>query len=199
MLKPRKRKHSKALASAVLVTLSNFVPVPPVRTVRAATASISVAGSWITGVKIAPGLNVKIGNIVATGPNGSVIISPGGVVGPSKGVTAGGAPQAGSFLFTAVNSAGPIDVTVKGMGPLTLVATPGGGGPIGTAKIGKVIIGGIGAAPLNVTDGGGGTGTAKNYALTTKNGPMEIGVQITWGAVQPIGSFTQQIVMIARF
>jgi hypothetical protein len=196
----QKSARTKALTRVALVSLSGFVPVPLiVHTARAASATISFQGSLITGVQIGPGINVQFGKLVATGPNGSMIINPGGGFGSTKGVTAGGAPQAGSFTFKAVNSTGPIDVTVKGLGPVTLAATPGGGGPVGTAKLSKVIIGGIGPAPLVMTATAGGVATAKNYGLSTKNGPMEIGIGVTWGAVQPIGSFTQQIIMRVTF
>lgn len=192
------RKKRNLLAGPLLVSLSGFVPVPLWNSARAASASISLTGSFITGVKIAPGINVQIGQIAVTGVNGSIIISPAGVLTPSKAVTAGGAIQAGSFIFTAVGTV-PVDVTAKGLGALTLTPSIGGLGPVGTAKLNQVIIDGIGAAPLVLTDNGAGSDTAQNYNITTKNGPIDIGLQLTWGAVQPIGAFTQQIVLTVSF
>lgn len=187
------------LAGPLLVSLSGIVPIPLFsRSARAAQATVSLTGSFITGVKIAPGINVQIGQIAVTGINGSIIISPAGVITPDKAVTVGGGVQAGSFIFTAVGTV-PVDVTVRGLGALTLTPSVGGLGPVGTAKLNKVIVGGIGAVPLEVADSGAGTGKVNNYNLTTKNGPIDIGLQITWGAVQPIGAFSQQISLVVAF
>lgn len=193
------RRAQKLLAQSVFITLSGAVPAILNAPAQAASATISITGSFITGVQIAPGLNVQIGKIAVTAINGSIIISPAGVVNPSKAVTAGGAQQAGSFLFTAVNGTGPIDVTASGLGAVALLPTAGGAPAAGTAKINKIIIDGIGAAPLNLTDTGGGQATAQNYGLTTANGPIDIGIQLTWGAVQPIGSFSEAIVLTVSF
>lgn len=186
---------TKMAAGAALIALSGFVPQPLISSADAATAKISVTGSLITGIQLAAGQNVKFGSVAATDINGNMAISTAGAVTPSKGVAVGGAPQAGSFAFTAVSTTPNVDITVAGLGALTLAASAGGAGPTGTAKLNKIILDNIGAAAITLTNGGGGTAKKAGYDITTKTGPIKVGAVVTWGATQPIGAFTQQITL----
>ncbi len=192
-------RSKKAAAGLALITLSGFVPQPYIQSVEAASASLSVTGSFITGVIVVVGGSVKIGQVVATDINGSLTINVLGVVNPSKALTAGGAPQEGSFAITFVDTGPNVDITVSNMGAVVLAPSVGGVGPTGTVKINKVILDNFATAPVSLTDGGGGTDTATNIDVTTATGTLNLGVQLTWGAVQPIGSFAHAIVMTISF
>jgi hypothetical protein len=191
--------NTKMAAGAALVALSGFVPQPFVNSAQAASASISISGSFITGIQLAAGTDIKMGKVAVTAANGSVVISTAGVVTPTKAVAAGGAPQAGTFSFKAVSTTPNVDITVTGLGALTLAATTGGVGPVGTAKLTKITLGGIGAAPTTLTDGGAGTDKKLAYNINTTLATMDVGATITWGAVQPIGQFQTPITLTIAY
>ena len=182
---------SKAAASAALVALSGFVPQAFVNSAHAATATISVTGSFITGIKLAPGVDAMFGSNAASDINGKLVLSTAGVVTPTKGVHVGGGPQAGTFQFTAVSTVPNIDITVKGLGALTLAASVGGLGPVGTAKLASVTFDNIGAAPTTLA--GAATATKVGYNITTKVAVLKMGATVTWGAVIPIGAFATPV------
>ena len=191
--------NKKTATGVALVALSGFVPQPFMQQADAASASISVTGSFVTGVKLAAGTSVKFGIFAATDVNGSIALSTAGVTTPSKAVAAGGAPQAGSFAMTLVSTVPNVDITISGLGTVTLAASAGGGGPVGTVKLNKIILDAIGAAAISLTDGGGGTAKSAGYNVTVKTGSIKVGGQLTWGAVQPIGTFAEAIVLTMAF
>lgn len=194
----KSKLKTKAVGAATLVALSGFVPQPLVNLAQAATATISVTGSFITGIKLAAGTTAKFGSNAASGINGKMVLSTAGAVTPSKGVHIGGGKQAGSFQFTAVSTVPNIDITVKGLGKLTLSKSAGGLGPVGTAKLQSVTFGKIGAA-TTLTDGGAGTAKKANYNITKKTTKMLVGATVVWGATIPIGSFATPITVTMAF
>ncbi len=198
-----KKSHIKtkaaAVAGAAVVVLSGAVPQPLISSAHAASAKISVTGSFKTGITLAAGKNAQFGSNAVTDVNGKATISTAGVLAVSKAVKIGGAVQAGSFAFTAVSTVPNVDITVAKLGALTLVATGGGGGPVGTMKLAKITLGGIGAAVTNLLSGGGTTAQKAGYDINALVGPIKVGAQVTWGAVQPIGAFTQQITLTMAY
>ena len=187
----RKSQHSKKVVGAALVALSGFVPQAYVNTAEAATATISVTGSFITGIKLTAGTSAKFGSNAASDINGKLVLSTAGVVTPSKGVHVGGGPQAGTFAFTAVSTTPNIDITVGGLGALTLAASAGGLGPVGTAKLASVTLDNIGAAPTTLA--GAATAKKAGYNITIKTAVLKMGATVTWGAVIPIGAFATPV------
>ncbi len=191
--------NKKAAAGVALVALSGFVPQPFMQQAEAASASISVTGSFITGVILAAGTSIKFGKLAATDINGSVTIDTAGALTPSKAVTAGGAPQAGSFAVTFVSTVPNIDITVTGLGLVALAASGGGAGPTGTVKLNNIVLDQLGAAAITLTDGGGGSATTTGFNITTATTNIKVGGQLTWGGTQPIGTFTEAIVLTIAF
>ncbi|GJL85521.1 MAG: hypothetical protein DHS20C02_12960 [Micavibrio sp.] len=199
-----KKSHIKTKAAAVtgaaVVALSGFVPQPLISSAQAATATISVTGSFITGIALAAGANANFGSVAATAPAGSVVLATTGAITASpNAVAVGGAVANGSFVFTAVDTTPNINMTVTGLGAVVLAATGGGNGPVGTMKLANVSLGGIGAAAATFPSGGGTTATVANYNITSLNGPIAVGATVTWGAVQPIGLFSEAIVLTAAY
>lgn len=189
----------KAAAGAALVALSGFVPQPMMQSAQAATATINMTGSFVTGIALAAGTNASFGVLAATDVNGTATLSTAGAVTPSKAVTAGGTPQAGSFAFTAVSTTPNIDITVAGLGAVTLNPSAGLGGPAGTVNINKVFLDNIGTAAITLTDGGGGTAKTAGYDFTVKTGAIKVGGQLTWGATAPIGQFSEAITLTVAY
>jgi hypothetical protein len=189
---------SRAAAGAVLVALSGFVPQPLMQSANAATATISVSGTFISGISLTAGLDAIFGKLVATAPNGKAVLATAGTVTPSKGVTAGGAPQAGTFQLKVASTVPMIDITVKGLGALTLAATGGGAGPSGTAKLTSVNFDNMGAA--TTITGVGTTGKKVGYDLTVKTGILKMGATVTWGAALPVlGTFQAPVTLILHY
>ncbi len=193
------KKKAAAVAGAAVVALSGAVPQPLISSAHAATAKISVTGSFITGIKLAAGKNVQFGSNAASNISGKATISTAGAIALTKGVAVGGTPQAGSFAFTAVSLVPPVDLTVAGLGPVVLGATVGLGGPVGTMKLATVVLDNIGAASVALASGGGTTAKKAAYVITSLTGPIKVGATVTWGAVQPQGAFTQQITLTAAY
>ncbi len=199
MSKNKSHMKSNAAMGAVLVALSGAVPVPFISTANAATAKISVTGSLVTGITLTAGVDAKFGKVAPTLPNGSAVLSTAGVVTPSNGVTAGGAPQNGTIAFTAVDTTPNVDITIAGMGSMALAATTGGAAATGTAKLSQVKLGAIGAAAAALSTGGGTTATSAGYAITTTSAVMKVGATVTWGAVQALGSFAEEITVTIAY
>lgn len=195
----RNHLKKKAAAGTILVALSGLVPQPFVQHAQAATATISVTGSFISGITLGAGTDVKFGKLVATDINGTAKVATGGAVTLTKGVAAGGAPQAGSFTFKAANTTPNVDITVAGLGAMVLAATGGGAAAVGTAKLTKVILGGIGAAATTIADGGGGTGKKAAYDITKTTDTIDVGAIVSWGATTPIGSFAEAVVLTISY
>lgn len=195
----KSKLNSKAVGAATLVALSGFVPQPFVNLAHAATATISVTGSFITGIKLAPGTTAKFGSNAASDINGKMNLSTAGAVTGVKGVHIGGGKQAGSFQFTAVSTVPNVDITVTGLGKLVLAASAGGHAAQGTAKLNSVTFGKIGAVATTLVDGGAGSAKKAAYNITKKTTKMLVGAEVTWGAVLPIGSFATPIVVTIAF
>lgn len=192
---------------APLVVLSGFVPMPlMIQSARAGSTTLSVTGAFITGMTLVKKANMKWGKMVATGANGKISLTTAGAhAGSSKAVGITG-ESAGKYTYKAATTAAAFDITIKGIGKLTLAATTGGAGPSGTAKLVKVLLGKAFAttkAAHTCTVTGAGT-TCKEAVtgganFTKKSTTVNMGGRITWGATQPIGAFGQAITIIQAF
>jgi hypothetical protein len=203
MIDSTKISKKKMAAGAALVALSGFVPQPLMQQAHAAAATINVTGSFITGITLNAGRDAQFGVMAASDVNGTVTLSTAGAVtfAAGKGVTVGGAPQAGSFAFTAVSTVPNIDITVAGLGAVALAASANGLGPIGTAKLSKIVLGGLdsGAAQVTLTDGGSGTAKVAGYDFDEATATIDVGAQLTWTTPPPIGSFTAPITLTISY
>lgn len=183
----------RVAAGAALVALSGFAPQPLMQQAQAASATMKVTGSFITGVQLFTGTSAKFGVLAVTGANGKATLSTAGAVTPSNAVKVGAASTNGSIKINAVSTAVSMDVTVKGLGPITLSASAGGGGPTGTPSLSKVVLGGAGlSAALTVVQTAGTSGavvSAVKAASSATTKAINIGGTVTWGATQPIGQF----------
>lgn len=188
---------SRAAAGAALVALSGFVPQPLIGTALAAVASLPLQGTFISGITLTAGNPIDFGSMVASATGGKAVLSTAGVNTPTKGVAIGGA-AVGTIKFKAASTTPNVDITVSKMGPLTLAKTAGNNGPAGTAKLTKVALGAIGAAAADIT-AAGTIGKKLGYNITTKSANIKVGGTITWGAVRPIGAFTQNIVVTIAY
>lgn len=192
----------KIAAGAALVALSGFVPTPVMQQAHAASAPLNVTGSFVTGVQLAAGNSVKFGTLAATAGNGKVTLSTAGANTVSNAVKVGAASSQGTFSLKVVSTTIGMDITVAGMGAVVLAASAGGGGPTGAVSLDKIILGGaaIGTpTKTTITDGGGGTGKATGVKAGAATGVINVGGQLTWGATQPIGQFTQAITLTMAF
>jgi hypothetical protein len=190
---------SKAAGGAALVALSGFIPQPLVTNhAQAASAKISVKGSFISGIKISAIKDAVFGSNIATAANGKLVLSSANVVTPSKGVHIGGSPASGQFKFTAASTTPSVDITVAGLGAMTLGATAGGVAAVGTAKLAKITLDKIGAT-ATLTDGGGGTAKSANYDITATKATIQVGGEVTWGATPPIGAFAEEITLTIAY
>lgn len=200
-------------AGAAMVALSGFVPQPMMQQANAAaTATINVTGSLVTGISLVAVDDVKFGTLVPTATAGTIVVAPGlaTTVIPTTAYTNAkhvGNAQDGSFKLQVLATGIDMDATVKGIGlvPTTaFVATAGGSGPTGTVKIDRFFIG-----PTNITktakitfnSGGGTTDTIASafQASVTAQKTINVGAALSWTAPQPIGQFTVPVSLTLSF
>ena len=195
-----KKSHlTKKAAAGALVALSSFVPQPLMNAANAASDTIKLSGSFITGIQLTGGLPVAFGSVAVTSPTGSIKLSvAGAVTSPGPDAVAVGGGAAGTLKFKAVSTTPNVDITVKGMGPVVLAATVGGHAPAGTSKMTKIILSGIGATAPTLT-AAGTTAKKAGYDINTKNGTLKVGGYMTWGAVQPFGQFDEVLTFIISY
>lgn len=197
----------KVAAGAALVALSGFVPQPLMQQAHAASAAINVTGSFVTGVELAAGNAFKFGTIAATGAAGSVTFNPatggGGTFASNNAVQINASSQTGSFSLKVASTTPDLNVTVAGLGTVTLIASGGGAGPTGSVKLAQVILdkSAFGAGADIVFASGGGTSDtaviAGGAAAATTD--ILVGGQLTWTGGIPVGQFTQAITLTATF
>lgn len=188
-----KRNLTKNIAAgAMLVALSGFVP-HVTRTARAASASISVTGSFTSGLAMTAGTGLQFGKIVGTAVSGKVTIKTGGGVSTSKGFF-NATPKAGSIAFSA-GASKKVDITVTGMKTdLTLVATANGGNT-GTVTLTDVKV----AGPFAVKTYTTADTTDTSVTLTDKTADLAIGGTIAWKDPIPLGAFSETITVTISF
>lgn len=190
--------NKKAAAGAALVALSGFVPQVADNQAQAATATITVTASLVTGITLAAGDDLQFATAAATQGTGSLVMAPAGTVTYNKATAAisGGTVKNGTLAFTAANATGKISVTVAGIGAVTgLAATTGGAGPTGSLTLDSVVLDKMNAGNETVTVGVGSTGKIATVTLTAgaATTTIDVGISLSWGATLPVGKFTQAL------
>lgn len=193
-------KGKKAAAGAALVVLSGIVPSPAVLPVQAATTTMSVTGSLITGITITKMADAGMGSNAATAATGSLVLSSAGAVTPSNAVAVGGGPKAGKIKFKAVSTTPNVDVTVTGLGAVTLGATTNGAAASGAVSLSKLKFKGIMATAKDLT----AAGTSAKLAgvnITKTDDTMSVGFTATFSGGSPIarGAWTEVVTFTITF
>lgn len=193
--------NKKVAAGAALVALSGFVPQPLMQQAHAASAGINVSGSFITGVSLAPGVAADFGKLVGTAATGNVTLKTGGtIVTPVVGAKQVGATSTnGTFKATIVNKTAKMDVTVAGMGKVTLTPTVNGAATQGTVTLSKVILGGPALTGAVTITNVAGTGKTQAQATVTAASTINVGGRIEWTGAIPRGQFQQAITLTMAF
>ena len=185
---------NKVAAGAALVVLSGFVPQITNNRALAATSTLTVSGSFTSGIKLSAGTNVQFATMIATNISGKATINPGGVAAISKGFfVAGGSQKDGSIKFAAGASA-KVTFTVTGM-KNTLALASVSGVKQGTVNLPTINITG----PYAGTEVYKAATTTNTATLTSTTADLLVGAEITWGNPQPIGSFAQAIKLVVSF
>lgn len=193
MTKSKRNLTQKVAAGAILVALSGFVP-NVTRQAQAATATINASGSFTGGLTMTAGTNLQFGKMVATQASGKLTVNTAGGTAVSKGFFNTLGATNGTIKFNA-GALKAVDFTVAGPQNTLVLASTANGGKTGVVNLDTVDIGGPIAAPLAFT-----TGSLKQSAtLTSLTTDLAIGGTVTWGAIQPLGSFTQAVRVIANF
>lgn len=188
-----------------LVALSGFMPLPAVvQSARAGSTTLSVTGSFITGMTLTKKADMKFGKMVSTGANGAISLTTAGAyAGSSKAVGITG-KAAGKYSYKAATTKAALVITIKGIGKLTLADTLGGAKTQGTAKLKKILLGkAFGGTAHTCTVTGAGTSCKEAVTAgadcTKKSTTVNMGGVIAWGTPQPIGLFGQSITIIQSY
>lgn len=210
----KKKELSKAVTAILaapvavpLVALSGFMPLPSiVQSARAGSTTISVTGAFITGMVLTKKADMKWGKMIASGANGKISLTTAGAYAGSSKAAGITGKAAGKYSYKAATTKLAFDITIKGIGKLTLAATTGGAGPKGTAKLGKILFGKVfatGAAAHTCTVTGAGTSCKEAVTggaqFTKKSTTVNLGGVISWGATAPIGEFGQTVTLIQAY
>lgn len=188
-----------AAAGAALVALSGFVPSPLVPSAHAAATTLTVTGSFITGIAFGGTTSVKFGKMVATGAAGAVKMNTAGALATVTNVKGVSGNQNGTIKLTAQITGVSFSLTASNIGTVVLAATGGGAGPQGTVKITKLLFGGaalVAAKTITAVGTAGSTSAKANSAGISKT--INVGAQLTT-AGQPIGAFTSAVAITAAF
>lgn len=189
---PAKNIAGKLALGAALVSLSGFVP-KITKTVQAATATISASGSFTGGIQITAKTNVNFGQVVATASSGSISITPGGGTFVNGAFFNSPTISNGAVVFNA-GAAKVMTVEVQGLQKTIPLGTIGGV-QTGVVNFATVKVGGPFAGLLTLTTGK----LTDTIALTSTTQPVRIGAILSWGAVQPIGTFSQSVRITLTF
>lgn len=182
-----------AAASAVIVTLSGFLPNPS-RPVYAATATISASGSFTGGVTLTAGANLFFGKMVATNASGLLDIATSGVTAVIGGFFNTVGATNGTIKFNA-GALKAIDMTIVGPANSIPLGSTANGGKTGIVNLERVTVGGPFTSKAQFN-----TGALKaTRTLTSLTVDMNIGGRVSWGAVQPLGTFTQAISLTVSY
>lgn len=192
MLNKTQHLPQKLAVGAVMVALSGFIPKPS-RVANAATATISASGSFTGGIQVTAKTNVNFGQIVATAPNGSISITPGGATFVNGAFFNSPTISNGAVVFNA-GAAKTMTVAVAGLqNGLTLGTV--GGQKTGVVNLGTVKVAGPFAGTMTLTTGM----VSDTVALTSTTLPVRVGAILSWGGVQPIGTFAHSVVITLTF
>lgn len=179
-------KNIKVAAGATLVALSGFVPQPMMQQAVAASATLAVTGSFISGITISSATGIEIGSIIASGSTGTAKVTPGGAGSGSSGTIIGG--SGAGKIKAKYQAAKPIDVIVAGFGTLGLATN--------TATLDKLYFTGVFSATV-----AGGTATAtasalaKNLTGTGSSKVVNLGAGVSWTGGKPGGAFSKNVVI----
>lgn len=191
-IKPTLTTKKKVAAGAAVVALSGFVPQPLVQQAQAATTTITVSGSFSSGISILTTVGVNLGTIVATAITGTAKIAANGNTGAVGATIVANAAKGKIKAKYAVQK--PLDIIVSGFGTL--------GGAITNATLDKIYFSGV-AGPGTVTGGAATTtasviATAMNSAAGTKT--LNLGAGVVWtGAFPKTGAFTKAVNVTLQF
>lgn len=180
-------------ASAIIITLSGFVPNLS-RPAKAATATISASGSFTGGVTLSAGTNLVFGKVVATNPGGLLDVSTGGFAGGAGGFFNTVGATNGSIKFNA-GALKVINLSMVGPANTLALASTANGGKTGVVNLERVTVGGpfTSKAQFNTVV------STLTRTLTSTTADLNIGGRIGWGAVLPLGSFTQAITLTVSY
>ncbi|MEM6781263.1 MAG: DUF4402 domain-containing protein [Pseudomonadota bacterium] len=193
MTKSKRNLTQKVAAGAILVALSGFVP-NVTRQAQAATATITASGSFTGGLTMTAGTNLQFGKMVATNTGGKLTVNTAGGTVASKGFFNTLGATNGTIKFNA-GALKAVDFTVAGPAKTLALASTANGGKTGVVNLSEIVVAGPIATALTFT-----TGSLKQSAtLTSLTTDLSIGGQVTWGAVQPLGSFTHADRVIANY
>lgn len=184
---------TKIAGGAALVALSGIVPTPApfVQDANAATTTISVSGTFISGITIDTATDVDLGTIIATGATGTAKVEAGDTLAGSNGTIIGGNSDGKIKFNFKVNK--QVDVKVSGFGTL--------GPTVTDATFDKMYFSGVFTA--TVTGGTGTTtATAANNALTASGNAKiaNVGAGVSWtGAFPTTGTFAKPVTITVTF
>lgn len=182
---------NKVAAGAVLVALSGFVPQISSNRAHAATATISMSGTFTSGIAMTKGTALQFGIIVATDTGGTAQVKAAGGTSASKAFFNGGTQKAGTIAFKAGASL-KVDITVTGMkNTLTL----GGATTTGTVNFPTAKLSG----PFAIQTFTAAGTTATSVTLTAKSSDINVGGTVTWNAIQPLGTFSDNVKVVVAF
>lgn len=208
-LKPSKKMlKGSAAACAAMVALSGVVPSPlPIgdnQAMAMTTTSMSVTGTFVFGLAVTKGADVKFGSMLALKDTGTVNVNSAGAVAfgtTGQGVTIGGAPQNGSIGVKVVAQSKPVNVTVGGFGAVAVTgATPN---VTGSVTLNTVTF----HTAANILD------TSEQFKAATPNQAITfgtqvnntsfksfpVGVKVGWSGTAPIGKFTHTVTVTMAF
>lgn len=193
MTTKKRNLTQKVAAGAILVALSGFVPNVS-RQAQAATATISASGTFTGGITMSAGTNLVFGKMVATAAAGKLSVTTGGGTAATNGFFNTLGATNGSFKFQA-GALKAVDFTIAGVQKTLALASTANGGKTGVVNLSTVKINGPFAAAETFT-----TGALTNSAtLTSTTADILVGGAVTWGATQPLGSFTQALTLTANY
>ncbi len=193
MTTKKRNLTQKVAAGAILVALSGFVP-NVTRQAHAATATISASGTFTGGITLTAGTNLQFGKMVATANSGKLTVQTGGGTAGSKGFFNTVGATNGTIKFNA-GALKVVDITVAGVAKTLALASTANGGKTGVVNLSTVKIGGPFAAAETFTT----AGLKQSATLTSLTTDLNIGGTVTWGAVQPLGSFTQAVAVTVNY
>ena len=199
---------SKAVG-ATMVALSGFVPMPnlvnlthgpvsngPVASgqqsfaglsggAHAATLPVGVTGSARTGIVMTNAQSLKFGKIIATDVTGKVQLGTDGAVDSCSNCSHKGSQDEGAILGYSADVTATADITVSGLGVITLTGAGSSKVTLKGIRFEKVL---DGAADQTITWGGAGTTGKLSNTNLDATGPIaaKFGGTLDWsGTTQP--------------
>lgn len=181
------------MGGAALVALSGVVPAPQplMQQAHAATTTLTVNGTFISGITIQTAVDPDLGTIIATAITGTAKIQPSNNVGGSNSTIIGG--SANGKIKAKYKAAKPVDVKVTGFGTL--------GPTVTNATLTKLYFTGVFTGTVT---GGMGTPTATTTGLALTGAGnskvANVGAGVGWtGAFPKVGTFGKTINVILTY